>query len=135
MAGPLYIVDEVLRLFLVHFREQEEKLNVWVAWMNLENLYGSQELLLKVFDSALEQNEPAKVYKKLVTIYVQSEKHDLADKLYQTMTKKFAGDLWVWSEYGTFLMRQRRHGQARALLQRALKTLTLKQDRTLIVDL
>lgn len=103
---------------------------MWVAWMNLENLYGSQQLLLKVFDSALEQNEPVKVYKKLVTIYVQSDKQDLADKLYQIMTKKFGNNLWVWSDYGTFLMKQQRHIQARALLQRALKTLTLKRDRT-----
>lgn len=98
--------------------------------MNLENLYGSQQLLLKVFDSALEQNEPIKVYRRLVTIYVQSEKHDLADSLYQTMAKKFGSSVWVWSDYGTFLMKQRRYVQARALLQRSLKALTLKQDRT-----
>lgn len=99
--------------------------------MNLENLYGTQETLVKVFESALQQNEPIDVYKRLATIYVQSKKHDLASKLYQTMTKKFAGVLWVWSQYATFLMKHGKQAQARVLLQKGLKALALKQDRTL----
>lgn len=104
---------------------------MWVGWMNLENLYGSQETLVKVFESALQQNEPIEVYKKLATIYVQSKKYDLAHKLYQTMTKKFSGVQWVWSQYATFLMRQGKQAQGRVLLQRALKALVSKQDRRL----
>ena len=59
-------------------REEEEKLNVWVALMNLENLYGSQESLGKVFQSALQQNEPLEVFNRLVAIYQQSEKMDVS---------------------------------------------------------
>jgi rRNA biogenesis protein RRP5 len=99
--------------------------------MNLENLYGTQEALIKVFESALQQNEPIDVYKRLVTIYIQSEKHDLATKLYQTMIRKFAGVHWVWSQYGTFLMKRGKQAQARVLLQKGLKALTSKQDRML----
>ena len=102
---------------------------MWVGWLNLENLYGSEDTLGKVFESALQQNEPIEVYRRLVTVYVQSSKHELATKLYQTMTKKFAGTQWVWSQYATFLMKQGRQTQARGLLQRALKALSSKQDR------
>ena len=120
---------EAAWLHSVHCREIAEKLNVWVGWMNLENRFGSQETLAKVFESALQQNEPLDVYKKLASIYVQSEKYDFANKLYQTMTKKFANVLSVWSQYTTFLMKQGRQAQARVLLQKGLKGLASKRDR------
>ena len=61
-------------MFSLFLREEGEKLNVWVAWMNLENLYGSHEQLVKVFESALQQNEPLEVFFRLVAIYEQSNK-------------------------------------------------------------
>ena len=97
--------------------------------MNLENLYGSLESLAAVFESALEKNEPILVYKRLATIYETSRKFELAFKLYQTMTKKFGGDQWVWSKYATLLMKQNKPEQARSLLQRALKRLPSKHER------
>lgn len=99
--------------------------------MNLENLYGTEQTLAKVFESALQENEPIEVYKRLATVYMQSKKHELASKLYQTMTRKFSTVLWVWSQYATFLMKRGKVGPARALLQRALQSLTSKQDRKL----
>ncbi len=60
------------------YREEKEKLNVWVGWMNLENLYGSQESLIKVFESALRENEPLEVFTRLVAIYQQSQKFDVS---------------------------------------------------------
>lgn len=55
-------------------REEQEKLNVWVALLNLENMYGSQESLDKVFERALQYNEPLKVFLHLADIYTKSEK-------------------------------------------------------------
>lgn len=55
-------------------REEQEKLNVWVALMNLENLYGAQESLVKVFERALQQNEPKKVFFQLIGIYTRTDK-------------------------------------------------------------
>lgn len=55
-------------------REEDEKLNVWVALLNLENLYGSQESLVKVFQTALHQNDPLEVFRRLAAIYQESNK-------------------------------------------------------------
>lgn len=55
-------------------REEQEKLNVWVALLNLENMYGSQESLAKVFERAVQYNEPLKVFLHLADIYTKSEK-------------------------------------------------------------
>lgn len=59
------------------FREEQEKLNVWVALMNLENLYGTQESLVKVFERALQQNEPKKVFFQLIGIYSRTDKTEV----------------------------------------------------------
>lgn len=54
--------------------EEQEKLNVWVAFLNLENMYGTHESLTQVFERALQHNEPLKVYQQLITIYIHSDK-------------------------------------------------------------
>lgn len=56
-------------------REEQEKLNVWVALLNLENMYGTDEALMKVFERAIQYNEPLKVFQQLADIYTSSEKY------------------------------------------------------------
>lgn len=56
------------------FREEQEKLNVWVAILNLENMYGTQESLQKVFERAIQYCEPLPVYQQLADIYAKSDK-------------------------------------------------------------
>lgn len=55
-------------------REEQEKLNVWVALLNLENMYGNEETLKNVFERALQFCEPMPVYQQLADIYTKSEK-------------------------------------------------------------
>ena len=62
----------------VLIREEKDKLNIWVALPNLDNLYDTQEAHWKVFDEALRQNEPIDVFLKLVTIYQNSEKYEVS---------------------------------------------------------
>lgn len=56
------------------FREEQEKLNVWVAMLNLENMYGTQESLQKIFERATQYCEPLPVYQQLAHIYAKSDK-------------------------------------------------------------
>lgn len=60
--------------FVCVFREEQEKLNVWVAMLNLENMYGTQESLQKVFERAIQYCEPLPVYQQLADIYAKSDK-------------------------------------------------------------
>lgn len=118
----------------ISFREEGEKLNVWVALMNLENLYGTQESLVKVFESALQQNEPTEVFFRLLAIYQSSKKFDLAEQLYQTMVKRFSANLRAWTEFGQFLMKRGKLDAARNLLQRSLKSLSSKQQHVDVIS-
>nr|XP_046261090.1 protein RRP5 homolog [Scatophagus argus] len=112
----------------ISFREEQEKLNVWVALLNLENMYGTEESLKKVFERALQFCEPMPVYQQLADIYAKSEKIKEAESLYMTMVKRFRQNKAVWLSYGTFLLQQGQSDAASALLQRALKSLPSKES-------
>ncbi|KAJ8001870.1 hypothetical protein DPEC_G00173890 [Dallia pectoralis] len=116
----------------ISFREEQEKLNVWVALLNLENLYGTEESLHKVFERALQYCEPMPVYQQLADIYAKSQKTKEAEGLYKTMVKRFRKASAVWLSYGTFLLQQGQSDAANALLQRATNSLPNKESVDLI---
>ncbi|KAK2098933.1 Protein RRP5 [Saguinus oedipus] len=111
----------------ISFREEQEKLNVWVALLNLENMYGSQESLTKVFERAVQYNEPLKVFLHLADIYAKSEKFQEASELYNRMLKRFRQEKAVWIKYGAFLLRRSQAGASHCMLQRALECLPSKE--------
>ncbi|XP_008947621.1 PREDICTED: protein RRP5 homolog [Merops nubicus] len=109
------------------FREEQEKLNVWVALLNLENMYGTEETLMKVFERAVQYNEPLKVFQHLCDIYANSEKYKKAEELYHTMLKRFRQEKSVWLKYASFLLKQGQTEATHRLLERALKALPTKE--------
>ncbi|XP_062070933.1 protein RRP5 homolog [Lepus europaeus] len=117
----------------ISFREEQEKLNVWVALLNLENMYGSQESLGKVFERAVQYNEPLKVFLHLADIYTKSEKFQEAAELYNRMLKRFRQEKAVWIKYGAFLLRRSQAGASHRVLQRALECLPAKEHVDVIV--
>ncbi|KAI9482770.1 MAG: hypothetical protein EXX96DRAFT_647601 [Benjaminiella poitrasii] len=108
----------------IYFREEQEKMNVWVALLNLENNFGTDETLQELFKRALIYCEPVKIYLQLVKIYERSEKLDKADELWQEMTKKFGSQVpEVWTGYALFCIQHDKADEARGLLQTSLKVL------------
>lgn len=61
----------------ISIREQEEKMNVWVAYLNLENAYGSDETVEEIFKRACEVNDGQQIHERLTSIYIQSGKHSV----------------------------------------------------------
>ncbi|XP_056660514.1 protein RRP5 homolog [Monodelphis domestica] len=111
----------------ISFREEQEKLNVWVALMNLENMYGSKETLTKVFERAVQYCEPLKVYFQLADIYTKSEKYQAAEELYSRMLKRFRQEKTVWIRYGAFLLQRGQADANHRLLQRSFNCLPQKE--------
>ncbi|XP_036857188.1 protein RRP5 homolog [Manis javanica] len=116
----------------ISFREEQEKLNVWVALLNLENMYGCQESLAKVFERAVQYNEPLKVFLHLADIYTKSEKFQEAGELYNRMLKRFRQEKAVWIKYGAFLLRRGQAGASHRVMQRALECLPNKEHMDVI---
>jgi rRNA biogenesis protein RRP5 len=111
----------------INYREEQEKMNIWIAYMNLENSYGTQESLLKVFERAVTLCEPKDIYMQLVKIYERSEKYDLAEQLYQTMIKRFRESSKIWCQCGLFYLKRNNIAECRKILQRSLQSLAKRK--------
>lgn len=103
-----------------------EKLNVWVALLNLENTFGNEDTLEEVFKRACQYNDAQEIHERMISIYIQSEKNNKADELFQTMLKKKftvkTPELFV--NYATFLFDNLNEPErGRALLPRAIQSL------------
>lgn len=107
----------------ISFREEQDKLNVWIALLNLENLYGSKEQVTKTFQQALQSNDPLMLYRRVAAMYNASGKMEEAEQTYQSMVRKFKQMKQVWVDFGLFLYKNGRLDAARNLLQRALQSL------------
>ncbi|EKD20395.1 uncharacterized protein L3040_004320 [Drepanopeziza brunnea f. sp. 'multigermtubi'] len=108
----------------INIREETEKMNVWIALLNLENAYGSDETVEEVFKRACQYNDAQEIYERLTSIYIQSGKHSKADDLFQVLVKKFSQSPNVWANYAHFLHSTLSSpDRARALLSRAKQSL------------
>jgi rRNA biogenesis protein RRP5 len=58
----------------INFREEQEKLNVWIALLNLENVYGTDETLESIFKEAARANDSKTIHLRLASIFDQSDK-------------------------------------------------------------
>ncbi|KAG4263381.1 hypothetical protein FPRO03_09688 [Fusarium proliferatum] len=118
----------------INIREETEKLNVWVAYLNLEVAYGTKQTVEEVFKRACQYNDSQEVHERLASIYIQSEKLKDADALFETMVKKFgAKSPNVWLNYAHFLHATRNTpDRARALLPRATQQLGDRHSQTLV---
>ncbi|KAF3441966.1 hypothetical protein FNV43_RR15882 [Rhamnella rubrinervis] len=96
----------------INLREENEKLNIWVAYFNLENEYGNppEEAVTKVFERAVQYNDPKKVYLALLGMYERTEQHKLANELTAKMTKKFKHSCKVRLRQLQSLLKQQQDG-------------------------
>lgn len=118
----------------INIREETEKLNVWIAYLNLEVAYGTKHTVDEVFQRACQYNDAQEVHERLATIYIQAGKHGKADNLFQTMTSKFGSKSPdIWTNYAHFLhVTLKAPDRARALLPRATQALGEKQTPSLM---
>ncbi|TKW31046.1 hypothetical protein SEVIR_2G079200v4 [Setaria viridis] len=107
-------------------REEEERLNVWVAYFNLENEYGSprEDAVKKVFQRALQYCDHKKLHLALLAVYERTEQYELADELLDRMTKRFKTSCKIWLCRIQFALKQGKDVEyIKAVVNRALLSL------------
>lgn len=62
----------------INIREDAEKLNVWIALLNLENAYGNDNTTEDAFKRACQYNDAQEVHERMASIYIQSGKQDVS---------------------------------------------------------
>ena len=61
----------------IGIREEKEKLNIWIAMLNMESMYGTNESLEAVFKRACQYNDTQDVHERLASIYIQTGKPEV----------------------------------------------------------
>ena len=115
------IAERALRT--INYREEKEKLNIWIAILNLENSFGSHESLQEAFKRAVQHMDALTMHQKLIGIYLLSEKYDEAEDLFRTMCKKFSQNVAVWVQNASFYLKRHMPDEAHQILARALQVL------------
>ncbi|QSL64834.1 hypothetical protein MERGE_002138 [Pneumocystis wakefieldiae] len=107
----------------INYRNEKEKCNIWIALMNLENTFGTEESLNDIFKKACQFNDPKFIMKSLCSIFIRSKKYEKANELFQFMIKKYNKSLDVWVNYASFLMENNDHDASRELFSLSFKNL------------
>lgn len=78
-------------------REETEKFNVWLAYLNLENQFGedAEEAALKLFQRASQYTDPKKLHLAALSMFERSNRTTAAEQLVKAMTRKFGGSAKV----------------------------------------
>ncbi|KXT12584.1 hypothetical protein AC579_2102 [Pseudocercospora musae] len=127
------IAERALRT--IHIRETEEKMHIWVAWLNMEIAYGDEERVEDVFKRACEVQDALEMHERLANIYISAGSLDKADAVFEKIVanKNFRASPDVWYNYATFLMNNLGAAKrARELQSRALKSIPPKESRKLV---
>lgn len=114
----------------INFREEQERLNIWIALLNLENVYGMDESLDAVFKEAARANDSKTVHLRLASILEQSGKHDKAVEQYQKTCKKFGPSSKVWTLFAEFYLKSGNLEEARKLLPRSFQSLEKRKRKS-----
>ena len=103
-GGELEVARGVAKRALqrINFRLEAERLNVFLAWLNLENSFGTEEAMGEVMKEALQCCDQFKVYSQVAAIYQQSSKVGEAEKIHKIMARKFNKEKEVWIKFGIF---------------------------------
>ncbi|KAJ7431840.1 hypothetical protein B0H11DRAFT_839096 [Mycena galericulata] len=107
----------------INFREEQEKLNVWIALLNLENVYGRDETVETTFKEAARANDSKAIHLRLALIFDQSDKSTKAEEQYQRTCKKFGQSSKVWTLFSEYYLRKGNVEASRQLLPRCLQSL------------
>ncbi|KAK7591228.1 hypothetical protein V9T40_002841 [Parthenolecanium corni] len=116
----------------IDIKEQQERLNIWIALLNFENLYGTKETLEKCLEEAVRMNDDYTVYMKMLDIFVSSNKSQELDKLINKVSKKFKESLECWLNCSEAYFKIKEFSKARLLFQKALQSLVKKEHISFI---
>lgn len=118
----------------ISFREEDEKLNVWLAMLNVENRFGTKESQQKTLEEALQMNDTFKVHSKLLDIYVDTSKQQELSSLVDLMLRKYKRNPTNYIQCGAACFKLGLVDKARHVMQKAVSVLEKKEHVTVLVQ-
>ena len=97
IAAARSIAERALRT--IDFREEEEKMNLWIAYVNLEHKYGTMDSLNKVFQRAVTESRGKYIHLNLAEQYEKAKDFAGAATIFEKALKKHKKSKKVWMCY------------------------------------
>lgn len=110
----------------INVREEEERLNIYLAWLNLESQLGDDQSTDDLLAEALKYNDQYKVYTRAADAFDGNGDKDRAEKLYKILVKKFRKEPDAWTALGSHYFSRGDLKEARFTLQRSIQNLDRK---------
>lgn len=117
----------------INFREEQERLNVWIALLNLELRYGSDESYNDVLSEATQRNDSFRVYSQTLRILLDLEKLIDANKVIEILKKKYKHLPDMWLLVSESYLRMNNEKMAKEILPKSLLSLKEKDRKYLLI--
>lgn len=107
----------------IQYREDGEKFNVWVAWVNAENMYGTEEGTLTLLNRALSHTDARRMYLAAIDIFDRTDRGALAEQCIKAACRKFSAAPDVWLRAVRYHLTRSDADGAKRALDRSLQSL------------
>ncbi|CAF1207825.1 unnamed protein product [Adineta steineri] len=108
----------------IFYREERDKLNIWIAYLALENRHGTPEKVNSILSRALGNCDGVKVYQRLACdVYEKNNQLEDANATFGLLVKKFNKNKQAWLEYIMYLFRHKQNEQAKAILDKSFASI------------
>ena len=106
-----------------HHHTTQEKLNVWLALLNLEHAFGDARSLDATFATAAAESNGKLLHLRLSETLERAGDAEGARRLLDRALKKYKYSKKVWMQLQQLELRRGAHSEAKALLARSLQSL------------
>jgi rRNA biogenesis protein RRP5 len=120
----------------INYREQGELLNVWVAYLNLENAFGTpspETAVSNLFARAVVRADPKKLHLALVGIHERAGQAAACARAAAALTRKFGASCKAWLRAVGVHLGAGSGDAARATLDAAVAALPRRKHAKLLV--
>lgn len=107
----------------------QDKLNVWIACLNVENMCGTKDSFEKVFEEAVRCNDDYAVYVETIKMLAASNKFEEMEEKVKKFRAKFKNLSKTWIDLSRAYYSIGKLKEARSLKEAALKSIQDKQER------
>ena len=75
------VAERAVRIITTQSKDSDEEiLDIWIGFLNLELTYGDEDSLKHIFSRACQCNDPKELHHRLTSIYIKSGNHHVCEK-------------------------------------------------------
>lgn len=104
----------------ISFREEAELLNIWIALLNLEIRFGSEETYNDALKEACQRSDPFKIYTRTTSILLDVGKHNEANQIVDILLKKYKPESDMWLTVCEAYLKMNQLSKTKQLLSKSL---------------